>query len=183
MWQIEIILKWCHIVVINNLKPKKIITTEIAILVLLALSLTINSSFAQSNNKTDIIVDDEREVKNYSTSNKEAAVTAAMLEGTSKYGKYKVQVDWTANNTSKENVFTINFLDAKTGKELPGVTYFIMLFKGETFLLDGTIRKNQTSPQQTYIIKDEGIYNLRISSIDGSREKIDFLIQIPLRQQ
>jgi len=106
-----------------------------------------------------------------------------MLEGTSKYGKYKVQLNWTADNTGKENVFTINFLDAKTGKELPGVTYFIMLFKGETSLLDGTIRKNQTSSQQTYIIKDEGIYNLRISSIDGSREKIDFLIQIPLRQQ
>ncbi|WP_144729850.1 hypothetical protein [Candidatus Nitrosocosmicus arcticus] len=163
------------------MKSKKIITTEVAILAVLALILTINSSFAQSNNKTDIVVDDERDVKNYSTTSKEAA--AAMLEGTSKYGKYKVQLNWTADNTGKENVFAIHFLDAKTGKELPGVTYFIMLFKGETSLLDGTIRKNQTSPQQTYIIKDEGIYNLRLSSIDGSKEKIDFLIQIPLRQQ
>lgn len=162
------------------MKSKKIITTEFAILAVLALLLTINSSFAQSINKTDIIVDEEREVKNYSTTSKEAA---AMLEGTSKYGKYKVQLNWTADNTGKENVFTIHFLDAKTGIELPGVTYFIMLFKGETSLLDGTIRKNQTSSQQTYIIKDEGIYNLRLSSIDGSREKIDFLIQIPLRQQ
>ncbi|MBA2267298.1 MAG: hypothetical protein H0W19_03045 [Nitrosopumilus sp.] len=162
------------------MKSKKIITTEFAILAVLALLLTINSSFAQSNNKTDIIVDEEREVKNYSTTSKEAA---AMLEGTSKYGKYKVQLNWTTDNTGKENVFTIHFLDAKTGIELPGVTYFIMLFKGETSLLDGTIRKNQTSSQQTYIIKDEGIYNLRLSSIDGSREKIDFLIQIPLRQQ
>lgn len=167
------------------MKSNKIITTEVAILIVLALILTINSSFAQSDNKTAIVVDnDEREVKNYSTTSKEAAAAAAaMLEGTSKYGKYKVQLNWTADNTGKENVFTINFLDAKTGKELPGVTYFIMLFKGETLLLDGTIRKNQTSPQQIYIIKDEGIYNLRISSIDGSREKIDFLIQIPLRQQ
>jgi len=164
------------------LKSKKIITTEVVILAVLVLILTINSSFAQSDNKTAIVVDDdEREVKNYSTTSKDAA--GAMLEGTSKYGKYKVQLNWTADNTGKENVFTINFLDAKTGKELPGVTYFIMLFKGETSLLDGTIRKNQTSSQQTYIIKDEGIYNLRISSIDGSREKIDFLIQIPLRQQ
>lgn len=165
------------------MKSKKIITTEVAILVVLALILTINSSFAQSDNKTAVVVDDdEREVKNYSTTSKEAAAAAAaMLEGTSKYGKYKVQLNWTADNTGKENVFTINFLDAKTGKELPGVTYFIMLFKGETLLLDGTIRKNQTSSQQTYIIEDEAIYNLRISSIDGSREKIDFLIQIPLR--
>jgi len=84
-------------------------------------------------------------VKNYSTTSKEAA---AMLEGTSKYGKYKVQLNWTADNTGKENVFTIHFLDAKTGIELPGVTYFIMLFKGETSLLDGTIRKNQTSSQR-----------------------------------
>ena len=165
------------------MKSKKIITTEVAILAVLALILTINSSFAQSDSKTAIVVDnDEREVKNYSTTSKEAAAVV-MLEGTSKYGKYKVQLNWTADNTGKENVFTINFIDAKTDKELPGVTYFIMLFKGETSLLDGTIRKNQTSSQQTYIIKDEGIYNLRISSIDDSREKIDFLIQIPLRQQ
>ncbi len=160
------------------MKSKKIITTEFAILAVLALLLTINSSFAQSNNKTDIIVDEEREVKNYSTTSKEAA---AMLEGTSKYGKYEVQVNWTSDNTGSENVFNIHFLDAKTGIELPGLTYSVMLFKGEISLLDGTIRKNQTSPQQIYMFKEEGIYNLRISSIDGTREKIDFPFQIKLR--
>ncbi len=162
------------------MKSKKVTSASVIILVAIALMLTINSSFAQTSNKTDIIVDGEREVKNYSTTSKEST----MLEGTgtSKYGKYKVQVNWTSDYTGSENVFNIHFLDAKTGVELPGVTYSIMLFKGETSLLDGTIRKNQTSTQQIYIFKEAGVYNLRISSIDGSREKIDFSIQIQLRQ-
>ncbi|MBA3978747.1 MAG: hypothetical protein H0X50_11255 [Nitrosopumilus sp.] len=162
------------------MKSKKVTSASVVILVAIALMLTINSSFAQTSNKTDIIVDGEREVKNYSTTSKEST----MLEGTgtSKYGKYKVQVNWTSDYTGSENVFNIHFLDAKTGIELPGLTYSVMLFKGEISLLDGTIRKNQTSPQQIYMFKEEGIYNLRISSIDGTREKIDFPFQIKLRQ-
>jgi len=150
---------------------------SISVMVIIATSLLISpstyTSFAQLSNKTD--QQNEREnVKNSSIAHREPSI----FEGISKYGNYKVQVNWTSNDKDNENIFKINFLDAKSGKEIRNVNYIIMLFKGETSLLGDTIRKNQTSTQQNYTIGEPGEYNLRITSINESRDKIDIPLLI-----
>jgi hypothetical protein len=100
------------------------------------------------------------------------------LQGTSTNDKFKVEVNWTPNDISKENTFDIKFLDSKSGKEIKGVTYDIVLLTGDKKLAE-TYRSAQTATQQKYIFGDQGSYILNIDKINNSpAESVNIPIQV-----
>jgi plastocyanin len=101
-----------------------------------------------------------------------------MLQGTSTNDKFKVEVNWMPNDISKENTFDIKFLDSKSGKEIKGVTYDIVLLTGNKKLAE-TYRSAQTAAQQKYIFGDQGSYILNIDKINNSpAESVNIPIQV-----
>ena len=101
-----------------------------------------------------------------------------MLQGTSTNDKFKVEVNWMPNDISKENTFDIKFLDSKSGKEIKGVTYDIVLLTGDKKLAE-TYRSAQTATQQKYIFGDQGSYILNIDKINNSpTESVNIPIQV-----
>jgi plastocyanin len=101
-----------------------------------------------------------------------------MLQGTSTNNKFKVEVNWMPNDISKENTFDIKFLDSKSGKEIKGVTYDIVLLTGDKKLAE-TYRSAQTATQQKYIFGDQGSYILNIDKINNSpAESVNIPIQV-----
>ena len=102
-----------------------------------------------------------------------------MLQGTSTNDKFKVEVNWMPNDISKENTFDIKFLDSKSGKEIKGVTYDIVLLTGDQQHLTETYRSAQTATQQKYIFGDQGSYILNIDKINNSpAESVNIPIQV-----
>ena len=100
------------------------------------------------------------------------------LQATSTNDKFKVEVNWTPNDISKENTFDIKFLDSKSGKEIKGVTYDIVLLTGDKKLAE-TYRSAQTATQQKYIFGDQGSYILNIDKINNSpAESVNIPIQV-----
>src|SRR5919199_1115855 len=101
------------------------------------------------------------------------------LQGTSTNDKFKVEVNWMPNDISKENTFDIKFLDSKSGKEIKGVTYDIVLLTGDQQHLTETYRSAQTATQQKYIFGDQGSYILNIDKINNSpAESVNIPIQV-----
>src|SRR5919198_5923090 len=101
------------------------------------------------------------------------------LQATSTNDKFKVEVNWTPNDISKENTFDIKFLDSKSGKEIKGVTYDIVLLTGDQQHLTETYRSAQTATQQKYIFGDQGSYILNIDKINNSTaESVNIPIQV-----
>jgi hypothetical protein len=98
------------------------------------------------------------------------------LQGSSTSGKFNVEVLWTPNDISKENMFAIKIADA-SGNQLNNATYDIMLFKGDT-RLDETHRAGQTAAQQAYNFSEPGDYLLRIENINASGEEDQISIPI-----
>jgi plastocyanin len=101
-----------------------------------------------------------------------------MLQGTSTNDKFKVEVNWMPNDISKENTFDIKFLDSKSGREIKGVTYDIVLLTGDKKLAE-TYRSAQTATQQKYNFTDQGSYILNINKINNSpAESVNIPIQV-----
>src|SRR5919197_227512 len=101
------------------------------------------------------------------------------LQATSTNDKFKVEVNWTPNDISKENTFDIKFLDSKSGKEIKGVTYDIVLLTGDQQHLTETYRSAQTATQQKYIFGNQGSYILNIDKINNSpAESVNIPIQV-----
>src|SRR5919202_1110169 len=119
---------------------------------------------------------------NQTTTSSSAVPTSTkpiMLQGTSTNDKFKVEVNWMPNDISKENTFDIKFLDSKSGREIKGVTYDIVLLTGDQQHLTDTYRSAQTATQQKYNFTDQGSYILNINKINNSpAESVNIPIQV-----
>jgi predicted secreted protein with PEFG-CTERM motif len=90
---------------------------------------------------------------------------------------FKAQITWTPDSIGKENIFSIKFLDAASGKEIKDVRYDIMLFKDGEHLTE-THRSNQQAASQKYIFPQQGFYNLKIDNVGNTGASLDLPIHV-----